>query len=81
MTIYDPTPEYVLMAKAGMTFPQILASLTTAPAERFADSARLGWVRSQSVAPSEASEGFEPGNSFSRGGASCRRLSVGSFKG
>ena len=41
---YDPTVEYVLMAKAGMTFPQILASLTTAPAERFGDSARLGRI-------------------------------------
>jgi imidazolonepropionase-like amidohydrolase len=34
---YDPTPEYLLMSQAGMTFPQILASLTTAPAERFND--------------------------------------------
>ena len=37
VTAYNPTGEYVLMAKAGMTFPQILASLTTAPAERFGD--------------------------------------------
>jgi len=44
VTIYDPTVEYVLLAKAGMTFPQILASLTTAPAERFGDSARLGRI-------------------------------------
>jgi imidazolonepropionase-like amidohydrolase len=43
VTIYDPTVEYVLLAKA-MTFPQILASLTTAPAERFGDSARLGRI-------------------------------------
>lgn len=41
---YDPTDEYVLMAEAGMTFPQILASLTTAPAERFGESGRLGRV-------------------------------------
>ena len=27
-----------------MTFPQILASLTTAPAQRFGDSARLGRI-------------------------------------
>jgi imidazolonepropionase-like amidohydrolase len=44
MTQYDPTEEYVLMAKAGMTFPQILASLTTAPAERFGASAQTGRI-------------------------------------
>jgi imidazolonepropionase-like amidohydrolase len=44
VTEYDPTGEYVLMAKAGMTFPQILASLTTAPAQRFGDSDRLGRI-------------------------------------
>jgi imidazolonepropionase-like amidohydrolase len=42
MTDYNPTEEYVLMNEAGMTFNQILASLTTAPAERFGDSDRLG---------------------------------------
>jgi imidazolonepropionase-like amidohydrolase len=41
---YDPTEEYVLMAEAGMTFQQILASLTTAPAERFGESRRLGRI-------------------------------------
>ena len=41
---YDPSEEYVLMAEAGMTFRQILASLTTAPAERFGESDRLGRV-------------------------------------
>ncbi|MGC1089038.1 MAG: amidohydrolase family protein, partial [Candidatus Acidiferrum sp.] len=35
---YDPTEEYLLMSEAGMSFPQILASLTTAPAERFGDA-------------------------------------------
>jgi imidazolonepropionase-like amidohydrolase len=44
VTAYDPTGEYVLMAKAGMTFPQILASLTTAPAERFGASRQLGRI-------------------------------------
>jgi imidazolonepropionase-like amidohydrolase len=29
---------------AGMTFPQILASLTTAPAERFGASRQLGRI-------------------------------------
>jgi imidazolonepropionase-like amidohydrolase len=41
---YDPTDEYVLMSAAGMTFAQILASLTTMPAERFGDSHRLGRI-------------------------------------
>ncbi len=41
---YDPTEEYVLMAEAGMSFRQILASLTTAPAERFGESQNLGRI-------------------------------------
>jgi imidazolonepropionase-like amidohydrolase len=41
---YDPSDEYALMASAGMNFRQILASLTTAPAERFGESGRLGRV-------------------------------------
>ena len=41
---YDPSAEYALMSQAGMTFRQILASLTTAPAERFGDGARLGKI-------------------------------------
>ena len=40
---YDPSDEYALMAAAGMSFRQILASLTTAPAERFGDS-KLGRI-------------------------------------
>jgi imidazolonepropionase-like amidohydrolase len=40
----DPTEEYIRMAEAGMSFRQILASLTTAPAERFRESWRLGRV-------------------------------------
>ena len=44
VTTYDPTAEYVLMAKAGMAFRQILASLTTAPAERFGVSNQLGRI-------------------------------------
>jgi imidazolonepropionase-like amidohydrolase len=44
MSDYDPAEEYTLMAKAGMSFRQILASLTTAPAERFGDSNRLGRI-------------------------------------
>ena len=41
---YDPSEEYALMAAAGMSFRQILVSLTTAPAERFGGSKQLGRV-------------------------------------
>src|SRR5207237_441256 len=41
---YDPTEEYVLMARTGMSFRQILASLTTAPAGRFGESDRTGRI-------------------------------------
>jgi imidazolonepropionase-like amidohydrolase len=41
---YDPSEEYALMAEAGMSFRQIFASLTTAPAERFGESQRLGRI-------------------------------------
>jgi imidazolonepropionase-like amidohydrolase len=41
---YDPSEEYALMAQAGMSFPQILASLTTAPARRFGDTEKVGRV-------------------------------------
>ena len=33
--VYDTTLEFQLMDRAGLTFPQILAALTTAPAARF----------------------------------------------
>jgi imidazolonepropionase-like amidohydrolase len=41
---YDPYEEYLLMSLAGMTFPQILSSLTTTPAERFGETSKLGRV-------------------------------------
>jgi len=41
---YDPTEEYVLMAKAGMTHAQILESLTTAPAARWNEEKQHGQV-------------------------------------
>jgi len=41
---YDPSEEYALMTEAGMSFRQILASLTTAPAERFGESKELGRI-------------------------------------
>ena len=42
VTDYDTTDEYVYMARAGLGYPQILTSLTTAPAERFGAAARTG---------------------------------------
>ena len=41
---YDTTEEFRLMAEAGMTFPQILASLTTSPADRFGYARRCGRI-------------------------------------
>ena len=42
MTDTDPTEEYELMALAGMSPMQILASLTTTPAERWNEAPRRG---------------------------------------
>lgn len=42
MTDFDPTDEYLLMREAGLTFDQILSSLTTAPAKRFGRSNSTG---------------------------------------
>jgi imidazolonepropionase-like amidohydrolase len=44
MLQYDPTEEYQLMSQAGLTPMEILASLTTAPAARWKESARRGRV-------------------------------------
>ena len=44
MNDYDPSDEYALMAEAGMSARHILTSLTTAPAQRFGDSTRLGRI-------------------------------------
>jgi imidazolonepropionase-like amidohydrolase len=41
---YDPTEEYLLMTRAGMSFRRILASLTVNPAERFGVSNRTGRI-------------------------------------
>ena len=41
---YDPADEYAAMAQAGMSCRQILASLTTAPAQVFGDRGRAGRV-------------------------------------
>lgn len=45
MTDLDPTQEYVLMAHAGLTPMQILASLTTAPAARWSATERRGRIK------------------------------------
>jgi imidazolonepropionase-like amidohydrolase len=39
---YDPSNEYSLMSRAGLTPMQILASLTTVPADRFSESSSRG---------------------------------------
>jgi imidazolonepropionase-like amidohydrolase len=44
MTDYDPTLEYELMAQAGLTPMQILASLTTAPAARWNEQDSRGRI-------------------------------------
>jgi imidazolonepropionase-like amidohydrolase len=40
----DPSEEYASMAEAGMSFAQILVSLTTAPATQFGESERMGRI-------------------------------------
>jgi imidazolonepropionase-like amidohydrolase len=44
MTDYDPTEEFAAMSRAGLTPMQILASLTTAPAERFGEGDERGRI-------------------------------------
>lgn len=44
VTDYDPTREYELMAQAGLTPMQILASLTTTPAARWQEQKRRGRI-------------------------------------
>jgi imidazolonepropionase-like amidohydrolase len=41
---FDTAEEFTWMSRAGVTFPQILAALTTNPAERFGDSAHRGRI-------------------------------------
>lgn len=41
---FDPTEEYVYMSQAGLTPAQILASLTTEPAQRWKEGRRRGRV-------------------------------------
>ena len=44
MDHFDTAMEYTQMARAGMSFPQILASLTTAPARRFGADGHSGKI-------------------------------------
>ena len=44
MDDYDPAVEYEMMSRAGLGFAQILASLTTAPAERFGVASQTGRI-------------------------------------
>jgi imidazolonepropionase-like amidohydrolase len=41
---FDTSEEFVWMSRAGMSFPQILASLTTNPAQRFGYSTHAGRI-------------------------------------
>jgi imidazolonepropionase-like amidohydrolase len=41
---YDTAEGFTLMSRAGMTFPQILASLTTTPAQRFGYASHSGRI-------------------------------------
>jgi imidazolonepropionase-like amidohydrolase len=44
LTDYDPTTEYVLMASGGLSWREILASLTTSPAARLGEDSRRGRI-------------------------------------
>jgi imidazolonepropionase-like amidohydrolase len=41
---FDTSEEFMLMSRAGLSFQQILASLTTNPAQRFGSSSHLGRI-------------------------------------
>jgi imidazolonepropionase-like amidohydrolase len=44
VTDYDPTDEYLLLERAGLSFPDVLSALTTAPARRLARESGAGLV-------------------------------------
>jgi len=76
MTDYDPTLEYELMAKAGLTPMQILASLTTTPAARWKEQKLRGRIASGMEAdivvldadPADSSRNFAAVRCAIRGG-------------
>jgi imidazolonepropionase-like amidohydrolase len=45
MTDFDPTEEYLLLARAGLSPMQVLAALTTVPAARWKEADRRGRVK------------------------------------
>jgi imidazolonepropionase-like amidohydrolase len=53
----EPTDEYVLMAEAGMTFSDVLASLTTTPSRQFSGSQSNGTLSVGAQADIVALEG------------------------
>ncbi len=53
----DPAEEFSLMARAGMNFRDILASMTTAPARFFGEEASLGRIAPGYIADLVAFEG------------------------
>jgi imidazolonepropionase-like amidohydrolase len=57
MAEYDPADEYLSMQQAGLSYPQILAALTTAPAVRFGAAARSGRLAAGYVADVVVLEG------------------------
>lgn len=60
--VYDTQLEYRLMAAAGMDWRQILTSLTTAPAQRFGQSAQRGRL-AEGMAADVVMLGSDPGRS------------------
>jgi imidazolonepropionase-like amidohydrolase len=45
MSEYETADEFRLLARAGLTYRDILTTLTTAPAERFAAADRVGQIK------------------------------------
>jgi len=76
MTDYDPTREYELLAAAGMTPMQILASLTTTPAARWNEQTSRGRIAPEMAAdlvvldadPSDSPRNFASVRCAIRGG-------------
>ena len=64
----DPMPEYVAMSNAGLDYREILASMTTAPAQRFGASAKHGRVAPGYAADLAVLEG-DPSNGVRAFGA------------
>ena len=76
ITDFDPTLEYVYMQDAGLTFTDILKSLTTTPSRRFGLDSHTGTLQGRRARPGSrcrrAAEGTAPG----RGGGGSPRSSA-----